>query len=137
MNYRYNSCGCKWNKYDDDHENNINKTDKCENLERISYDLTRNSKELRERLNEKIKNRESLQKKIKELEEELNSLRRKEESLFNDISNLEENLNRVTLEAFKNLFDTIECYKVYSENNNKPEKPERPNCGCGCYYRDR
>ncbi|SUY37383.1 hypothetical protein [Clostridium perfringens] len=131
-NYKYN-CECNLDKYED----NCNKCNKCRKLEKISEELTRESAELNEAVEEKLEGVKYIQKEIDELEERLECLRKKQKSLFCEAMELDRELDKTVFEAFKHLFATIECYKK-CKNNERPERPEKPDKpgrpGCGCKY---
>ena len=72
-NYKYN-CECNLDKYED----NCNKCNKCRKLEKISEELTRESAELNEVVEEKLEGVKYIQREIDELEERLECLRKKQ-----------------------------------------------------------
>ncbi|BDC00304.1 TPA: hypothetical protein ACF2DS_003112 [Clostridium perfringens] len=141
-NCKYNhkcNCECNWDKYED----NCNNCNKCRKLEKISEELTRESAELNEAVEEKLEGVKYIQREIDELEERLECLRKKQKSLLCEAMELDEELDKTVFEAFKHLFATVECYKKCKNNERperpeKPERPERPEKpgrpGCGCKY---
>ncbi|MBI5998552.1 hypothetical protein [Clostridium perfringens] len=128
-NYKCN-CECDWDKYDDN-------CHKCRKLEKIAEELTKESAELNEAVEEKLEGVKYIQREIDELEERLECLRKKQKSVFCEAMELDRELDKTVFEAFKHLFATIECYKK-CKNNERPERPEKPDKpgrpGCGCKY---
>lgn len=132
-NYKCN-CECNFDKYEEGFKP-FNGLNKCRKIEDLAEGLTKEVAELDEIYKEKIEDIKCVENEIKDLEKRLACLKDKERALCNEAMEIGEKLDKVTLEAFKHLFATIECYRRYIHHNERPERPERPDRpGCGCNY---